>query len=669
MAVTTPELLAASDSEIDDAVQFLDPMALRGVLYQLTGDEELAKIEVERVLTSLTDIYSIKEQADIDCLRAKAAALLKSYRDSGPGEIPIGPPERLRTSMSLTAGEEVPTEEFDLWLEQMALDPYARGLVWTDLKVAERAETFSVVVIGAGMGGLNAAVQLSHAGIPFTVLEKNPEVGGTWFENRYPGARVDTASRTYTHIFGVDFPYPSRFCEQAENEKYVNWVADYFDIRKNIEFYTEVRSVTWDEEVKLWEVVADSPDGSRTWRVNAVISAVGFLNRPNIPDIPGLKRFQRPWFHAARWPTGLEYAGKRVAVVGSGCTGYQLVPELVKEAEHVYLLQRNPSWAYDTPGYLSPNPPEVNWLDRNFPYLTNFIRFQMGWFRAHGRVAEPDEIDPDFQDPYAISALNKQVRDQRIAFIQSKFGDRPDLMEKMVPSNPPYSSRNVIIDPKYSIYDALLLDNATLVTEGIREVLEDRIVFQDGSECEVDIIVLATGFRATEYLWPMEIRGRGGRELNDLWAKDGARAYLGAMVPGFPNFFMLYGPNTNHNFSFAAIHLQELVTRFALECFEGLLSEGKDAVDVTEDAYWRFNSELDRLQAHKAYLYPGVKTYYNNDYGRSPTNGVFDARLMWNWLRRPYRTGNEEWSYTLGERFADTSKVIDPFFEQDLTIE
>jgi 4-hydroxyacetophenone monooxygenase len=224
-----------------------------------------------------------------------------------------------------------------MWLETLALDPWARSFTWSAEPPAPQLEGFSVAVIGAGMGGLNAAVQLRHAGIPFTVLEKNSGVGGTWYENRYPGARVDSPSRTYTHTYGVDFPFPNPFCPQSENEKYFNWVADTFDIRKDIQFDTEVTSALWDEETSTWEIRAEHPDGPVVLRVNAVISCVGFLARPNIPHIAGMEDFAGQLFHSARWPADLDLEGKRVAVIGSGCTGYQMIPEVAKVAGHTLI--------------------------------------------------------------------------------------------------------------------------------------------------------------------------------------------------------------------------------------------------------------------------------------------------------------------------------------------
>jgi 4-hydroxyacetophenone monooxygenase len=664
-----PELLEASDATIEDAVRYANPMVLRGLLHQLTGDESLASVSVGFFAAGFLELSAVTDPADVALIRSKAADFLKAYRDSGAGDIPSGPPERLQRSLTLTAGTEVPAADLDMWLEELALDPWARALEWTEPPSPEAVERFSVVVIGAGMGGLNAAVQLKHAGIPFTVLEKNAGVGGTWYENRYPGARVDSPSRTYTHIYGVDFPYPNPFCPQSENEKYFNWVADHFDVRRDIEFHTEVTSVIWDDAEKVWEVTARQPEGTRVWRANAVISAVGFLARPNLPDIPGLDEFDGPAFHTARWPSDLDLTGRRVAVIGSGCTGYQLVPEVVGDAAHTYVFQRTPSWCFDAKGYLDPFPPQINWLDRNLPYHTNFVRFQTCWMRRPDSAIAAQTVDPDFDDPHAVSPLNQQIRDKRIAFMQSKFADRPDLMEKMTPVAPPLSSRPVLVDRNYSIYDTLLRDDVTLVTTGIRRVTPTGIELEDGTHVDLDVIVLATGFKANDYLWPMEVRGRDGSRMEDLWAPDGPRAYLGAMLPGFPNLFMLYGPNTNGSGGLQIVAIEEMVTRFALGCIGGLITQGKRSVDASMDGYWRYNRELDKAEALKVYVDPRAHNYYQNEHGRSATQGPLDTRLLWHWLRSPAGPPHDNQLAPIEEHLVESRDALQPWFGHDLIVE
>jgi 4-hydroxyacetophenone monooxygenase len=653
------ELVTASDEVIEDAVKFADPMVLRGLLYQLTGDESIGSTAVGTATAGYFEFKTLTDPTDVALLQSRAADFLKAYRDGGAGDIDSGPSDRLQRSLSLCAGEDIRDAEFEMWLETLALDPWARSFTWPAEPLAEQLEGFSVAVIGAGMGGLNAAVQLRHAGIPFTVLEKNSGVGGTWFENRYPGARVDSPSRTYTHTYGVDFPFPNPFCPQSENEKYFNWVADTFGIRKDIQFDTEVTSAVWDEETSTWEIRAEHPDGPRTWRVNAVISCVGFLARPNIPQIDGMEDFAGQLFHSARWPADLDLEGKRVAVIGSGCTGYQMIPEVAKVASHTYAFQRTPNWVFDTPGYLDPFPDQVTWLDRNFPFFTNFVRFRTSWMYGPTNLHKTFTIDPDFQDPHTLSPTNKKIRDQRIEFMRSKFASRPDLLEKMRPDAPPMSARPILVDPNRSVYDALLQDDVSLVTEEILRITPDGLEASDGSVYEVDVIVFATGFKSNDFLFPMEIRGRGQKGVAELWSKDGARAYLGTLLPGFPNFFMIYGPNTNPYGGLQVVDMEEVVTRFALGCIGHLITEHRSSIDVTEDAYWRYNNELDRVEVTKVWRDTRAHNYFTNEFGRSSANMPFDVRETWKWLRDP---GHSQ-EATDGPR-----ESIRPYFGEDLVV-
>lgn len=654
------ELLSATDEVIDDAVLYTDPMVLRGLLYQLTGDEAILAIEAAPIgpggAYSPNGIQMVASESDVGALRARAATFLKSYRDAGAGAIDLGPAERLFDSLTLTAGEEIPDAERPMWLEQTALDPWVRGVGWKEPLPTEKRQDFMVGIIGSGLSGLNAAVHLQRAGIPFVVLEKNDEVGGCWYENRYPGARVDSPSRSYTHLFGISFPYPYNFCPRDENMKYMRWVADNFGVREKISFDTEVKSVIWDETDHVWIVAADTPSGRRTWKFNAVISCVGFLSRPNMPEIEGMDSFEGRSCHTAQWPEDLDVTGKRVAVIGSGASSYQTTPELAKLADRLYLFQRTPSWCFENPMYVSPLPEQSVWLDRNFPYYVNFARFRLSWLYGPQNVETAARADPNFSDPHAASAANKMSRDARVAYISKKLAGRPDLIEKMIPPAPPMSSRPIMIDTEDSIFEALMRDNVSLVSDGIDRITPAGIV-SAGEEIPVDVIVYATGFKANDFLWPMEVRGRDDARIEDLWARDGARAYIGSMLPGFPNFFMAYGPNTNNFGGFQIIDLLEIEIRFALRCIAGLIEREKRAVDVRADAYWRFNEELDRNEKRMIYMDPRVKNYYRNEHGRSAVNGPVDYRRMWNWLRDPTRPAPNE-----------TDAGLRPYFGEDLVV-
>jgi 4-hydroxyacetophenone monooxygenase len=621
------ELLEASDELIDDAVQYADPMVLRGLIYQLTGDPEIADTEVTMVARSTIPMPAPANPEVAELLRRKAAEFLKSYRDAGGGPVGPGPEERLHDSIRLTWSQPIEDEHIQMYVEELALNPWARSLDWSDGTAPTAREGFSVTVIGSGMGGLNAALQLKRAGIPFTVIEKNSGVGGTWHENRYPGARVDTPSRSYTHIFGVDFGYPNPYCPQSENQRYFDWVADNFDLRRHIQFNTEVHSLTWNEDEAMWDVHITGPDGERTIRSNAVITAVGFLNRPNIGTVEGHETFKGPSWHTSRWPDAADLRGKRVAVIGTGATGYQMIPELALEAKHVTVFQRTPQWVTPSLGYRSPFPAQVGWLDRNLPYYTNFMRLRTA---IGGDFSHVTEIDPDFKDPHSRSLANAQQRERAMDFLKSKLGNS-NLVEVMTPPHPYFSARPIIVDPDYSILDAIQRDNVTLVTGGIDRVNATGIRDKEGVQHDVDVIVYATGFHATEYLYPMKIIGRDGRSIEDYWAEGGARAYRCCMVPGFPNMWSIYGPNSNGALTVASFH--EMVTLYALQCIEKLIIENKRAVDVTEEAYWRFAEQMDEANRRKVWSDPRAQNYYWTRHNRSAVMNPFSGTHMWSLLR------------------------------------
>jgi len=623
-------LREADDATIDEALALADPMVLRGLLYQLTGDADLVDMELATVGDGFYKALAPAQESDIAMLRTKCAQLLREYRDSGTGEIDLGPAERMPIALKLASGMELGDDHVRWSTEEFALDPWARSLVWTQEPDAQRLSNFTVAVIGAGMGGLNAAVQLKRAGIEFTVFEKNSDVGGTWLENRYPGVRVDTLSRFYVHLFGAKYDYGYPFCPGETNRAYLEWVADTFEVRDRIVLDTEVRSLSWREDKGQWRVEVDGPDGPRVSWFNAVITAVGFLNRPMVPKLKGAEDFEGPSWHTSRWPDDQQVEDMRFAVIGTGCTGYQLVPQLALKAEHVTVFQRRPQWLLPVQGYLSPQPDLLSWLDDALPLFTNFMRFRLS-LAVWGYI-NLAEIDPDYDDPDAVNALNKEQRDASIAFLIEKLG--PELATKMTPPHPVLSARPVVVDTEYSVLDAIQADNVELVTEGIRRIMPDGVETMDGRCHEVDAIVYATGFQASEYLFPMEVVGSDGFTLADEWADEGARAYLGMMVPRFPNLWMLYGPNCN-GAGLAVPATQEMATYYALRCMEKLVLEGRTAIDPKREPFIEYNDMIDRRNAAMAWSDPRARNYYWTEHGRSATQNPLHPDEMWRLLHEP----------------------------------
>lgn len=651
---TRSELLAASDHAIDAAVEYADPMVLRGVLYLLTGEEDIRAIPTATSAGDLLEVIAVANPDDIARLRRKAAAYLKKYRDEGALDQAFDNSPRMDESISLTAGQNIPVRDLDMWREDLALDPWARSLRWPSTPDAKQLSDFNVLVIGAGMLGLNSAVQLKRAGFNFTVIEKNSGVGGTWFENRYPGCRVDSGSRGYTLLCGADYHHPYSFSPQAENEKYLNRIADNYELRPDIQFNTEVVSMVWDDTDKCWEVRARGPEGEQIWRPNAVITAVGIFNRPNIPAFAGMDEFRGTIAHTAQWPVGLDLSGKRVAVIGSGCSGYQSFPEIARIAAHTYLFQNTPSWVFQTKSYLTPLPPAVNWLEENFPYYQNFLRVRERWLRGPAVLGRIFSNDPE---------ITEKLRGDRLRFIEQKLGNNPDLVAKMTPNYPPNASRPVLVDEAYGVYDALLHENTTLVADGIERLTSRGIVDKLGHEHHIDVIVLATGFKPNEFLSPMNVVGRGGATLVDLWQKDGPRAYLGTQLPDFPNFFMLYGPNTNSGAGIPAIF--ESTTRYALRCLAEVVLKHATTVEVTEHAFRQFNDELDAAEKLKIWSGSTVSNYFTNEHGRSAVNSPFNGFELWEWMRDP---SGEYSQQDLGPSHNEGSRVR-PYFGDDLIVQ
>ena len=651
------------------AVAKTDPMALRGFLYQATGDDAIAQTSTARTLFGFREIETVVDQDDLAFLRSYATDLLSSRPDPELGLDRNG--QRLPVALKLAAGPEFDQSRLEFWTEQMSVDGNGRSFRGHRPLDPRDLARFTVAVVGAGIGGLAAAVQLKKAGIPYQHFERNPGLGGTWYQNVYPGARVDTHSRAYTHSFGTGYRYSSPFAAQPETAAYLNWVADSQQVRDGIEFSATVECATWDDATHTWVLRVSSAAGTREVRVNAIISCVGYLSRPNVPDFAGGQSFTGPCFHSSQWPAGFRVDGLRVGVIGSGCTSYQLIPEIVDQAAEVTLFQRTPSWVFATKGYLEPFDADQLWLEDVAPGLRIFNRFRVNWLYGPEMAGKGTLIDPDFADPNSLSRVNKLARDGAIEFLKRKLADRPELIETMTPRYPPFATRPVLVDEGRSILDALTRPDVRLVTSAIKEFGSRGITTDDGCTHELDAIVLATGFRAEEFLTPMAAYGRERLTPGALWSADGPRAYLGSMLPGFPNFFMIYGPNTNPVSGLGLVDMEELVVRFAVSCIARLVSGKGTAIEVTGNAYERFNRSVDEAERLRIYSDPRAKSYWKNSSGRSSGNNPFDGYLFWEWLRDPDRAGTD-WAAAFADSGVLTavpsSAAVRPFFGEDLHI-
>ncbi|HVT25436.1 MAG TPA: NAD(P)/FAD-dependent oxidoreductase [Rhizomicrobium sp.] len=630
--IISSALANASDSELQAALAFADPLVLAALIYHATADTEVAQIKVGKIDGAIGEIPGLTEEQAMGVLRKKALDLLKSYRD-GKSEPPdIHSRDRLAKAMSIAVGQPVDEQEVEFWTEELALDPLARRLRWSQKPDTEQLEQFHVIVIGAGMEGANAAIQLKQAGIPFTVFEKNAGVGGTWHQNRYPGARVDFPSRIYSHVFGIQHQFRSAFSPQKDTEKYLNWCFDHYEVRPNLRLNSEVTALSWNEDAGKWIARVKSKNGGEELHhANAIVMAVGLLDRPAVPQIPGIENFRGRIIHTTELTAQYDLTRAHVAVIGTGASGMQLVPDIAPSAKSITIFQRSAGWVTPIAGYRDELPSEALWLDANVPFYRNWSRFIQAWMIAGPHAFPIWGVDPEWQDEHTVSAANKKLRDRLIAYMESKIGHRPDLMEKCLPDYPPLAKR-IIVDNGW--FDALVRDNVTLISEGISKIEENTIVTPSGQKVPADIIVLATGFKANEFFWPMKIEGRDGISLEQVWARDGARAFWGVAIPHMPNFFSLYGPNANPR-NGNPVMWGETQTRYALQWLEAMIANDWKAVEVRQDAFDAYNIHLDKRLAETIWMSPGQASYYQNEFGRSAVMAPWGSYEYWQALRHP----------------------------------
>lgn len=597
------------------ALAMASPNVLRVALYQATGNEELARMPVVYV-PFWAGAYDVAMLDPVHDERVREIAL--EYLRSGASTRCEHPDDAtLRSLMEMLVDRPVNDYLFSFGKEEANFTPFPRGVEWSEGKAPEDLEDFRVVVIGAGAAGLVAAVHLQRLGIPFTIIERNHDVGGTWLINDYPDARVDIASHHYQLTLTRNYPWKHWYATQGELLDYLRTVADDFDLRRHIRFDTELTDARWNEANAQWEVTLKSADGEESLlSANVVISAAGLFNAPNIPDIEGIEDFGGPIFHTTQWPHDYDYAGKQVGIIGVGSTGAQLMPALARTAAKVSVFQRSPHWVSRMDNYRDPVPDDFQWLMDNVPHYWNWHNFNVFYtlFSDDGAL---QQIDPDWQAQGGkINRKNDALRETIRANILAEFPDDPDFAAKLMPEWPPFAKR-LVVDNGW--FDALKKPNVDLVTDSIECITPTGIRTRDGQDHDLDMIVLAGGFKAERYLWPVAYTGRNGVTLEQAWSKDGARSYVGVTMPDFPNMFIIYGPNMQAR-SGGLFAWLELWARYALDCIVKMIETGHRTMECKREVFEDYNAKLDAAQDSCIWGMDGVKSYYVNEQGRQIVN-------------------------------------------------
>jgi 4-hydroxyacetophenone monooxygenase len=587
--------------------------------YALLKDEWRPEIEFGAAVSGM----SAETEAEVRELCLKR---LGHFRDSGAPLPPTPTFDEVHRISTWVMG--TPIEPFvPLVYEEVVVDDFdQRRPTWHKDDLAPERE-FSVAIIGAGESGLLTALRLQQAGVPFTIYEKNAEVGGTWYENNYPGCRVDCNSFFYSFACARG-DWPDYYAKSTDVLDYLKSFALEHGLYEHIQLNTEVTSCRWQDDGDHWELTVSSPEGERVHRSELLVSAVGQLNRPSLPDIPGQERFEGPSFHTARWDHSVDTDGKCVGVIGTGATALQVIPQLAENAAHVKIFARTTPWLLPTPLLHEKVSSDTTWLLQNLPLYSLWYRVTLAIPGAFGML-DGVIVDPAYPPTEkAVSAVNEAVRATLTAWLEDQFADRPELREFVIPDSPVGGKR--IVRDNGAWIETLKKKNVEIIKQRIEEVTSKGLACADGSEHECDVIVYGTGFRAAEFLMPMEVKGRHGADLHELWDTDDARAFLGSTVPQFPNLFMMYGPNTNqvvHGGS--AVLWSEFAVTYTLDAVRLLLSSGAGALEVTERAYTRYNERVDAASLHRAWGFSKVSSWYKNSKGRVSQNYPFSSAELW----------------------------------------
>lgn len=550
------------------------------------------------------------------------AAVLKLFENGEPKPAIVDPGNELMLKMMrATLGENVAAEYAPLMREEMGFIP--REMRWRERPSDARLAGQHVLVVGAGVCAIALGVALGRLGIPYTIVEKNAEIGGTWYVNRYPGCGVDTPNHSYSFSFGKRNPWTRYFAQRQELHEYLLKVVREHDIRSNVRLNTELTSSRWDENKRRWISTLRTKDGEVTFESTVLVSAIGQLNDPAPARFKDDDSFKGTQIHSALWRDDIQLDGKHVAVIGTGATAMQLVPSIAGQVASVTVYQRTAQWARPVKGYADPIAEGAQWLLAHLPFYVQWYRFNMFWRYGDGLLPFLRK-DPAWPHPErAVNKGNDRHREELTNFIQEELKDRPDLIEKCVPTYPPYGKR-ILLDNNW--FKTLTRPNVELVTEPIDRFAPAGIVTADGGLRAHDIIVISTGFKVTEMAARLNITGRGGKTLKQAWADDNPTAYLGLTVPDFPNLFVMLGPNSGPAHGGSVIFQSECQSRYITSCLVEMIEHGLAAIDVKPDVHDGYVRKVDAEHEQMIWTHPGMTTYYRNSRGR-----VFSA-MPWRFV-------------------------------------
>ncbi len=637
MAETAGSQVGGSYGErLRAAIDALDPVVALLSLVHLTGDRTLLSTlgkafdGVPRKGGSSFSAKAEQKPKELDpAVAAEIRQRLLAEMETDPTPVITQPDRALFNQMAqFCVGREISADGLAMGREQCGFSQDEGAFEPTRVP----PDDFEVLIVGAGMMGIIAAIKLKAAGFRYRVVERNSGVGGTWFVNTYPNVAVDTPSVEYSLSFAQNASWSKYYPRGGEYREYLDGVARKFRIFDHIDFETSFEGSAWDDQANEW-VVTCSRDGEEvTYRAKAVIMALGFLTRPSFPNVEGLDRFKGPVMHGGHWDDGIDLSGKKIVVVGTGASAAQIVTGLAERAGHLTVIQRQPNYMLPDPRVLQNVDPNELWALENIPFVTQWQRLQ--WFSSMmTRTMSPAQIDPEFRARTGgISESNEATRQMSLNYLRQKFADRPDLAEKLTPDFPFFAKRP-ILDCGY--YDTLLRPDVDLVQGELKSCESNAVILSDGTRIECDALILATGY-TLEYFKDFDIRGRNGIDLQDVWTPI-PFAYKGLDVPGFPNFFITAGPNSALASSHTAMAEQQV--HYIVEMLKIMVENDLATVEVSEEACRAYNEKLQADLEQTIWIQSGTAHgYYRHHTGQIVLGLPYANVIYWAMLRQPDMT-------------------------------
>lgn len=621
-------------AQLKAAIDVLDPIVALLSLVQITGDRSLlsqygplldGSQDTTREAFLAVDGANEKSEVAEEAAKAVRELLFKAEEVRYCPAMPHIDMPLFREMVRLATGVELP---------EMSIEPaYQHAGFTTDTRVRKPAQLppsgFKALVVGAGMIGINAAVKLKQAGIDFTILEAMEEIGGNWLTNTYPGAAVDTPSRNYSFSFAPNASWTKYYPNGSEFLSYLSRVADDFDLIRKIQFGTWVEGAQWDEANSVWVVNAVRNGQRETHTANALIMAVGPNNSPKYPNVKNLDAFGGPVIHSAEWDHSVDLTGKKVVLVGTGCSGVQVATAIADQVGSLTIVQRQPEHIMPNPQAHAPVDPLERWAMENIPYVVNWKRLQ-GLSSQMQNMPGMISIDEEHQAKTGgVSPLNDALRQMCDQYLEASFPDDPEMVALLKPSYPVFAKRPIL---DCGFYETLKKPNVNIVRGALAECDATGVILADGSRIDCDVLLLSTGYNlffGTQF----DIVGREGKTLKETFEPH-PFSYEGMLIPGFPNFVFTGAPYSYLVANHAIVSEQQI--HYTLEMLQWMIDENLASIEVSPEATKAFVDDVDAAIAKTTWSQCGdAHGYYRHSSGKVILAIPRHNSRIWHDLRQP----------------------------------